>query len=902
MTVTNGRTPPRVPSTTPTSTPAAATTQPSTTLAHAPTTSMTAATSTPIIDGVDGVDARRPATSIAPSPTAPTNSTAPVGRTPSAALVTDRSLNTAGSTAAALANAADGAVAAVFSAASDAVARVRKATSVEVPLRLSVTTGKGTPPRLPSDVPGLVKPRGEAVTFYPADESIQPFDVPADVGKNLPHGVVLVARATKKSVDFTLADGTAAKTPVYRLNGEGAAAPRARFVGVVDLVDGEPFVRDLVPPPRLARLPATAAGGRPWEEGAIVDVAVPDDGAPATVHAELAHARSPQARTWAIAGAEKLDANFSPRCQTEATALAAAQPTSLADRSLVDLSKKPFFAIDNPGSTDIDQAMLLEKRPDGGYVISYALADASHYIKPGMALFDEAMKRGASYYLPGLSIPMLPEELSEGAISLNAHEDHRALVLQIRLDKDGNVEGPADVLRAKIHSQAQLTYGGVSTLLQEKKPIAADEHGKPVPRAVTAQLALFEEIGQKRIDKARARGVVEPERREMRIGFDDARFFLTDRKADYASKLNAELSILANVGGAEALSSTKLSGVWVPGIFKTHEEPAPSTYAALARQVNVIVDRNGLAESWRWDQRTESLATWVERVKTLPDSPRERALSLVLQTAAVRINVASSYEREPGTHSGLKVQAYGRFSAPMREQVGVISHAVLFAKDALERCAVEAKLSPEQARALWAPLLLGATVPSSDIPEARRALSAQAQALLSTSGPERAALATTLAAQAMKQAPALSAEEQKLVDGVFDRAMGAGNNSKIRQGQVESAALRLLFDDLFLSDLGGNPEGNKAAPRRAGVITAVTPAKVYVQLNDPDVEVRIGLDDLRRLAPGAKFHLEEEACALVSDAAGGGPLSRLYVGAEVKVQATHHDGEKLHFTIAENGG
>jgi len=268
----------------------------------------------------------------------------------------------------------------------------------------------------------------------------------------------------------------------------------------------------------------------------------------------------------------------------------------------------------------------------------------------------------------------------------------------------------------------------------------------------------------------------------------------------------------------------------------------------------------------------------------------------------VRINVASSYEREPGAHSGLKVQAYGRFSAPMREQVGVMSHAVLFAKDAIEQVVVDARLSPAQARALWAPLLLGATVPPGDIPEARRALAASTQQLLSTSGAERAALATRLAAEAARQAPGLAADEQKLVDAVFDRAMGAGNNSKIRQGQVESAALRLLFDDLFLSDLGGNSAGNPAAPRRAGVVTAVTPGKVYVQLHDPDVEVRLGLDDLRRLCPGAKFHLEEEGCALVTDAAAAGPLSRLYVGAEVKVQATHHDGEKLRFTIVENGG
>jgi hypothetical protein len=289
-------------------------------------------------------------------------------------------------------------------------------------------------------------------------------------------------------------------------------------------------------------------------------------------------------------------------------------------------------------------------------------------------------------------------------------------------------------------------------------------------------------------------------------------------------------------------------------------------------------------------------------VKTLPTSARERSLSMVLQTSAVRINVASSYERQAGAHSGLKVDAYGRFSAPMREQVGVVSHALLFAKDALERAADAGKLTTSEARALWAPLLLGATVPSSALPGARLALAEATQRLLQAPAGELGPLAKQLAREALAQAPDLSAEEKKLVDDVMNRAMGAGNNSKIRQGQVESAALRLLFDDLFLSDLGGNPAGNPDAPRRAGVVTAVTPGKVYVQLKDPDVEVRLGLDDLRRLCPDAKFRLENEGCALVTDDVRAGPLARLFVGAGVKRIATHHDGERLHFGIVENGG
>jgi ribonuclease R len=771
---------------------------------------------------------------------------------------------------------------------------------VEIPLRLTVTTGKPNPhaaagTRMPQEVPGVVKSRGDEVVFYPADEHLRPFALAPDVAATLPRDTLLVARATKKQVDFTFADGVVERSPVYTLNGNGPREVRHAFVGVVDFVAGEPFVRDLVPPARLAALPAKQADGTPWRPGTIVDVDV--DNGEAQVTRTVANADTPRARTWLVAGNAGVDAVFPDAAVAEATAIEKAAATSLADRSLVDLTNKPFFAIDNPGSTDIDQAMLLERRADGGYTILYALADAAHYITPDTALFDEAMVRGVSCYLPGLSIPMLPSVLSEGVISLNAHEDHRAMVIVVNLDKDGVVDKPAEVLRAKIHSQAQLTYEGVSAELEGKGTIAADEHQKPVPAAVRSQLALFAEIGTKRMHEAKARGVVEPDRREMLIGQDEGRFFLRDRKDNIASKLNAEFSILANVGGAEQLLSSTVPGLYLPGIFKVHAEPADGVYRALARQSDVFARTHTLPETWKWKPQQESLSSWVDRLKALPTSSHEQRLSEVLQQAAVRINVASEFKGEPGAHSGLKLDHYGRFSAPMREQVGVVSHAIVFAKQAVERAVASGAITTVQAQALWAPLLLGALVAPDKIPESRRALAAQAQQLLSASTEQLPALAAHLASQAAAQAPELTAEERRLVDNVVTKAIAAGNSGKMRQGQVDGASRKLLFDDLFNTDLGGNALGNPNAPRRTATITSITPAKVYLQLHDPDVEVRLGMDDLRRHCPQARFLLDDEGTALVTNDPDAGAVARLVIGNDVQIQATHHDGDRLHFGI-----
>ncbi|OSC55137.1 ribonuclease II, partial [Streptomyces sp. BF-3] len=52
----------------------------------------------------------------------------------------------------------------------------------------------------------------------------------------------------------------------------------------------------------------------------------------------------------------------------------------------LDATDIPFLTIDPPASTDLDQAMHLERRRDGrGYRVLYAIADVAAYLRPGGA-------------------------------------------------------------------------------------------------------------------------------------------------------------------------------------------------------------------------------------------------------------------------------------------------------------------------------------------------------------------------------------------------------------------------------------------------------------------------------------------------------------------------------------
>jgi len=92
-----------------------------------------------------------------------------------------------------------------------------------------------------------------------------------------------------------------------------------------------------------------------------------------------------------------------------------------------DLRHLPLVTIDGVDSKDFDDAVFAKRRKHGWRLV-VAIADVSHYVTPGSALDEEAYKRGNSVYFPQLTVPMLPEKLSNGLCSLNPHVDRLCMV------------------------------------------------------------------------------------------------------------------------------------------------------------------------------------------------------------------------------------------------------------------------------------------------------------------------------------------------------------------------------------------------------------------------------------------------------------------------------------------
>jgi ribonuclease R len=133
-----------------------------------------------------------------------------------------------------------------------------------------------------------------------------------------------------------------------------------------------------------------------------------------------------------------------------------------------DMRGVTTFTIDPEDAKDFDDALSIKKLPNGHIEIGIHIADVSYYVRPKTALDNEARTRGTSVYLVDRTIPMLPEELSNGLCSLNPNVDRLTFSAIFEMDNTGKVFNEW-FGRTVIHSDKRFTYENAQKILDVKK-------------------------------------------------------------------------------------------------------------------------------------------------------------------------------------------------------------------------------------------------------------------------------------------------------------------------------------------------------------------------------------------------------------------------------------------------
>jgi ribonuclease R len=325
-----------------------------------------------------------------------------------------------------------------------------------------------------------------------------------------------------------------------------------------------------------------------------------------------------------------------------------------------DLTHLPLPTIDPEDARDHDDAVWGVREPDGSYRVWIAIADVSHYVRPGTALDQAALTRGCSIYLPDRAIPMLPRALSSHLCSLLPNTIRLCLCVDAKIDPTGQVQS-FRLTEGFMRSAAKLTYGGVARALgfTERPPRSPEAEGMVRDLGVLYDLAMLLRGHRMR------RGALDFELPEVKIVLDretGAPIGVEKRSEDpgvkKAYQLIEELMLLAN-----ELVARHLAEKGVPAIYRVHGPPDETKLDRFASMATAL----GVAFDFEDAKDPKRLTALLKRVAHHPSRD-------VFNMLLLRAMKQATYDTANIGHFGLASTTYLHFTSPIRRYPDLVVH------------------------------------------------------------------------------------------------------------------------------------------------------------------------------------------------------------------------------------
>ena len=364
-----------------------------------------------------------------------------------------------------------------------------------------------------------------------------------------------------------------------------------------------------------------------------------------------------------------------------------------------DFRSLDIVTIDGETARDFDDAVWVDRLPNGHYALQVHIADVSHYVRPGTPIDREALMRGTSVYFPDRAVPMLPLELSTEICSLKPQVDRLVLSALLEIDHAGDVVGQ-EFTPGVIRSAERMTYTNVHLILEGDAGLR-DRYAPLVPRfELMRELALI--LNRKRIK----RGSIDFDMPEPLIEFDEFGQMVGVIRAprNIAHRIIEEFMLAAN----EAVAS-HLEQAGVPSIFRIHEKPDPKRVmdfeqiashfgyslgigALPVKKFAVSDKRRDGGKSRRDVVLPDAVAisprNYQKLIASIEGKPEERILSYLM----LRSLKQARYSEEKHGHFALAAPSYTHFTSPIRRYPDLIVHRILSAYLAGQRDVI----SPER--------------------------------------------------------------------------------------------------------------------------------------------------------------------------------------------------------------
>jgi ribonuclease R len=315
--------------------------------------------------------------------------------------------------------------------------------------------------------------------------------------------------------------------------------------------------------------------------------------------------------------------------------------------------------IDGEHARDFDDAISLDRLPNGNFWLAVHIADVAHYVEEGSVLDREAYERGTSVYFPDRAVHMFPSELSTGLCSLKPLVDRLVQSCLMEVDRRSGQVVRYEIHDGVIHSDARMTYTDVNAILTDRSPAAIDRY-RPLVPLFERMHELFEVLNARR----RRRGSIDFDLQETEVVLDDAGMVeaIVASERNVAHGLIEEFMLLAN----ETIAS-HLEKHATPALYRVHEAPD-------AAKVEIFEDFIGTLGYSLSGSGTELEPMHFQKlVEKMRGTPEEKPIAFLM----LRTMQKARYADANLGHFGLAAEAYTHFTSPIRRYPDLVVHRVL---------------------------------------------------------------------------------------------------------------------------------------------------------------------------------------------------------------------------------
>src|SRR5882757_4033506 len=327
-------------------------------------------------------------------------------------------------------------------------------------------------------------------------------------------------------------------------------------------------------------------------------------------------------------------------------------------RGRTDFRAVPTVTIDGEHARDFDDAITIEKLPNGNFWLGVHIADVSHYVQEASALDREAYDRGTSVYFPERAVHMFPSELATGLCSLNPRVDRLVQSCFMEVDRNGSVVR-YEFHDGVINTAARMTYTAVNGILTDRDPELLKQYAPLVPMFETMR-ELFQILN----DARHRRGSIDFDIKEAEVIIDAGGVVeaIIALNRNVAHRLIEEFMLLANETVATHLESQQ-----APALYRIHEEPDILKIAKFEEFISGFHYSLGAPVNALRPRHFQKL------LEKIHGKPEEKPIAMLM----LRTMQKARYAPENLGHFGLASPSYTHFTSPIRRYPDLVVHRAL---------------------------------------------------------------------------------------------------------------------------------------------------------------------------------------------------------------------------------